>query len=40
MDTIPVDTQRRFDVITTLFDRYGRWMDVKATSCVYWDMID
>ena len=34
---IPVDTQRRFDVSTTLFDRYERWMDVKVTSCACWD---
>ena len=37
MCNIPVDTHRRFDVRTTLFDRYGRWMDVKATSCACWD---
>ena len=32
----PVDTRRRFDVLITLFDRYGRWMDVNATSCARW----
>ena len=35
-DSCPVDAQRRFDVITMLFDRYGRWIDVKATSCACW----
>ena len=33
----PEDTQRRFDVRTMFFDRYGRWMDVKATSCAHWE---
>ena len=34
--TFPEDTQHRFDVRTTFFDRYGRWKDVKATSCAGW----
>ena len=34
----PEDKQRRFDVRTTFFDRYGRWMDVKATSCARREM--
>ena len=36
--SISVDTQRRSDVLTTLFHRYGRWMDVKVTSCACWDI--
>ena len=27
----PEDTQRRFDVRKTFFDRYGRWMNFKVT---------
>ena len=30
-----VDTQCPSDVLSTLFDRYGRWMDVKATYIDY-----
>ena len=35
MNPNPVDTQRRFDVMNVEWT-VGRWMDVKATSCVCW----
>ena len=35
-----LDKQRHFDVRTTFFDRYERWMDVKATSCACWVIVE
>ena len=35
----PVRTQRCFDVHTTSFQRYGRCMNVKTTSCAYWESL-
>ena len=37
--TIPVRTQRCFDVHTTSITLKRRCMDVKTTSCAYWDVI-
>ena len=33
----PVDTRRRFNVYTTSETSYRRLIDVKTTSCVYWE---
>ena len=33
---IPVSTRRYLDVDSTVFERYGRQMDVKTTLCGYW----
>ena len=35
----PVSTRRRFDVYTTSIRLKRRRMDVKTTSCAYWDAI-
>ena len=35
---IPVNTQRRFNVDTTLFGRQQRYHNVKMTSCAYWEL--
>ena len=36
---IPVSTRRRFDAHTTSITLKRRLMDVKTTSCAYWDVL-
>ena len=35
----PSNTRRRFNVVTTLLTSEQRCINVKTTSCAYWDMI-
>ena len=37
--SIPAGTKRCFNVETTLFGRFERWMDVGKTSCAGWDSL-